>query len=129
MNDREFDVTDKQFEQAEKRHEDKYQEELENVDIRAVTLKTKKAVLEQARINARCEQAAIDQQYEIRALRKIVDNYIYRLEGTEKLLSKQHKIFTEAIALLSNKEKKETAEDVEDKRKKGFFGRLFKWMK
>ena len=111
-------ITDKQFKEAEQRHEDKYKEELESVDIRAVVLKTKKALLEQARVNARCERGVTDQMYQIRDLETKVNDYVYILKGTEKLLSKQSKIFTEAIELLSKKNEK-----------KGFFSRLFKWMK
>jgi len=110
-------MTKGQVTDALKRHEDAFQKELEDIDIRKVVLKTKKAVLEQARVNARCEQAAIDQMYQIQNIEKRIDSYIYRIQGMEKLLSNQHKVFSEAIGLLSKKEKE-----------KGFFSRFFRWM-
>jgi chromosome segregation ATPase len=100
-------IDQKNLEEAIKRHEENFEKELEEVDIRAVVLKTKKAVLEQALKNNSTYDHVLDQKYRVDDLQNKVNYYESRLSEMERELDRTKKIFTEAVALLQKENKPE----------------------
>jgi ribosomal protein S15P/S13E len=122
----EIKISEKALEQAVKRHEDAWEEELKNVDVKAVVLKTKKAVLEQSLINARCQNAAIDQEYRIRSLKSDVARFQSSVDRLTKMVEENSKVFKQAIEILQHHEK-EHKKDKEER--KGFFKKFWEFLK
>ena len=100
------EVTEKAFQNAVKRHEDKWQEELKNVDIRAVVLKTKKAVLEQAMRNAAMENHVISYTEHVTSLEKQIAGYEMQVDSLQSQVTSLEDTFKQAINLLAKEPQK-----------------------
>lgn len=94
-------IDDKAFEEALKRHEENFERELSEVNIKEVVLKTKKSVLEQARLNNAHQQYLEDHRYQIRNLQTSVDNLKQTVYLTQQQLAVATKAFTESTSLLN----------------------------
>lgn len=118
MREYKVQVSEKAFEEALERHEKNWQKELEEVDIRAVVLKTKKAVLEQAMINSRCENAITDQMYEIKDLKR----HVASIEGENSTLKMELRVMKETLLAVSKIVEEMAVADKE--KKKGLFSKI-----
>tara|TARA_R100000951_G_scaffold116766_1_gene130566 strand:+ start:7840 stop:8217 length:378 start_codon:yes stop_codon:yes gene_type:complete len=116
------EIDDKAWDSALKRHEENWEKELETVDIRKVVLKTKKAVLEQARNNARCERATMDFDNRIKSAERDVYNFKRQVEDLETALKRSNESFSAAVKLLSRA-------TVDEVKKKGFFRGFWEFLK
>ena len=94
-------ITEKQFKDAVKRHEDKWEEELKNVDIKAVALKTKKAVLEQSMRNAAMENHLVSYAQQVTDLERQISRYEMQVDGLQSEVTVLKETFKQAIDLLS----------------------------
>lgn len=117
MKEIKLDISEEAFSAALKRHEDEFEKELKEVDVRKITLKTKKALLEQARITSNLKTEATTQMYQIRQLeseikstRDMVRNLSY-----EQVILKQ--TFSEAVKLINA-----------ENNKKGLLTKLKEWL-
>jgi predicted nucleic acid-binding Zn-ribbon protein len=98
-----LNISPEDFQKALKRHEDKFEKELQEVDIRAVVLKTKKSVLEQAFRNAQMENYLIDLQDNYNNLRIKNETLQTRVNFLEEDLTKYKKMFVQYIAQTKRK--------------------------
>jgi len=94
-------VSEDAFKTAIKRHEDKFEEELKNVDIKQVVLKTKKAVLEQARANAAMKEGVVRNDYDIKAINRKIEKIQFDMVSSKNsiislinLIEKQYELET-----------------------------------
>ena len=94
-------ITEQQFKEAVKRHEDKWEEELKNVDIKAVALKTKKAVLEQSMRNAAMENHLVSYAQQVTDLERKIAGYERQVDGLKSEVTVLKETFKQAIDLLS----------------------------
>jgi chromosome segregation ATPase len=86
-------MTDQAYIDALARHEENFQKELEQVDIREVVLKTKKSVLEQARQNSSTYNAVLDHDADIKNLK----SNLRTLQATVSLLSTEIQVLNEKL--------------------------------
>lgn len=100
-------IDQKVFEDALKRHEENFEKELEEVDIRAVVLKTKKAVLEQALKNNTTYDHVLDQNYRLQSFEIRINRYEAQISKLQEELDNTKKVFTEAVNLLQQQPKPE----------------------
>jgi hypothetical protein len=114
-----YQISDDAFKDAEKRHEENFEKELQEVDVRKVTLKVKNAVLEQARLNNRLYNRVSDQEATIRSLTKNISVCESKVDKIGIELIQCKKIFSDAVLLLEEKKKK----------KKGFFTGFWEFLK
>ena len=98
-------LSQKELEEAIKRHEENFEKELREVDIREVVLKTKKAVLEQSLKNNTTYDHVLDQNYRINSLQSKIDSYERKLERLEKDLANTKTVFAQAVSLLQEQAK------------------------
>jgi hypothetical protein len=115
-------VTEKDLEKALERHEENFEKELKEVDIRAVVLKTKKSVLEQALSNARIENSVMDHDYYIKDLKRKTIHLESEIKRLKEINETQTKVFTKAFGLLQNEIRK-------TKKQKGFFSKFWEFIK
>lgn len=117
------EISPEVFEEALKRHEDKFEKELAEVDIRAVVLKTKKALIEQSMKNNAAYNAALDYDASMKIFKQDVDYLKLKMDGLKREMEKNRLAFEGAIALLSKEQEK--AED----KNKGFFKGFWEFLK
>jgi chromosome segregation ATPase len=86
-------MTDQAYVDALARHEENFQKELEQIDIREVVLKTKKSVLEQARQNNSTYSAVLDHDADIKNLK----SNLRTLQATVSLLSTEIQVLKEKL--------------------------------
>lgn len=94
------EITEKALEEAVKRHEDAFEKELETMteeEMKKVVLKTKKALLEQARANENVRTTATELNYKVKQFSSKIDRLETELKDTQTM-------FAEAIRLLKLKE-------------------------
>jgi len=115
-----IEISDKSIEDAIKRSEEKFEEELKGVDIRAVVLKTKKALLEQTLKNNQTYNLASDHEHSIRNLNRSSEYYQHKIENLEKEMKAMKDVFVKSIALMEGNKKKKT---------KGFFRNFWEFIK
>lgn len=115
------EISPQAFEDAMKRAEDKFQEELENVDIRAVVLKTKKALIEQAMKNDAAYNASLDYDVSMKQFKGILKDQQSQIKDLKILMEQQTAAFKSAIELLSKKEEEEKKEKERPKGLRGFW--------
>ena len=120
------EVPEENFKKAIERHEKAWERELEEVDIRAVVLKTKKAVLEQAMINARVQNAQADQQYEMRDIKRQLKRYSNDMEELFELVAEMKLTFKNAIEIMAKHQEEEQRKKEE---KRGFFSNFWDFLK
>lgn len=124
VNMHKVEISDKDFEKAIERHEKEFEKELEEVDIKKVVLKTKKAVLEQARQNNSTYNHAVNAVETIRNFERRFQTRMSAYEESitelksELYLTKQ--VFSEAIDLLRSQEKE---------RHRSFFVKFWEFIK
>ena len=114
------EISQEAFNDALKRHEDAFQKELEEVDVRAVVLKTKKALLEQTLKNNQTYNLASDHEHSIRNLNRSSEYYQHKIENLEKEMKAMKDVFVKSIALMEENKKKKT---------KGFFRNFWEFIK
>jgi len=117
-----FEISDEAWEKALERHEDNWKKELKEVDIKAVVLKTKKAVLEQARINSRTHRAVSDLDFSVKQNSRKVEAFSRRIEELEADLEKTKALFAKAVEIMEQKE-------LEKENKKSFFSKFWDFLK
>lgn len=100
-------ITDQAYADALARHEEAYQRELEQVDIREVVLKTKKSVLEQARQNNSIHSTVLDHDADIRNLRAslktlqaTVTSMFSEIEDLKYKLDKNSQVFIDSVRVI-----------------------------
>lgn len=106
----EVKVSDKNFKEALKRHEKKFQEELESIsndeqELKKMLLKIKKSLLEQARQNNSTYGHASDAVNHIKNFQAKLDNFERITRDLDVEMKKNRLAFTQAITLL-NEDKK-----------------------
>lgn len=115
-------VTEKDLEKALERHEENFEKELKEVDIRAVVLKTKKSVLEQALSNARIENSVLDHEYSIKDLKRRSESLEGEIRRLKRLNESQSKVFAEALKLLQE-------QIANPPKEKGFLSKFWEFIK
>ena len=85
------------IEKAIKRHEDAFEKELEQVDVRAVVLKTKKAVLEQVLRVTTCENELLNYRSRISELERKVDRALSDIDTYAQSMTFKNDAITEAL--------------------------------
>lgn len=126
MSENKLYIPEENFKKAIERHERAWEKELEEVDIRAVVLKTKKAVLEQAMINARVQNAQADQQYEMRDIKRQLERYSNDMEELFELVAEMKLTFKNAIEIMAKHQEEEQRKKEE---KRGFFSNFWDFLK
>jgi len=113
-------IDEKAFENAIKRHDENFEKDLKEVDVRKVALKVKKSVLEQAKLNNRMYNKITDQSATIRSLTKNLSICESKVDHLKNELTKCKDIFTSAVDLLESEKKK---------KKKSFFAGFWEFLK
>ena len=117
-------ISKEKMAEAVERQKKAFEKELEGVDIRAVVLKTKKSVLEQAKVCLRIQNAYIEQQGIIQKLQKDMEKSNHDMEDLFELVAEMKLTFKQAIEILSKETEKKTEQP-----KKGFFSKIWDFIK
>jgi len=110
------EISERALEEAVKRHEDSWEKELKEVDIRAVVLKTKKSLLEQALINARCQNAATEHHYKLKDLESRLSSFKHEVSNITEMIEENRRIFKQTIDILTEHKKDHEKEKNENKK-------------
>lgn len=101
------EISQDAFNDALKRHEDAFQKELEEVDVRAVVLKTKKALIEQAMKNEAAYNAALDYDASMRQFKRTLESQQKEISDLRFTMEQNTLAFKRAIEIMSKEKEKE----------------------
>jgi lipid II:glycine glycyltransferase (peptidoglycan interpeptide bridge formation enzyme) len=100
-------IDDKVFEDALKRHEEAFEKELAEIDIREVVLKTKKSVIEQARQNNSVYEAVLDHNHtmsnlkaKVERLSALINSFEDKVSDLEEQLKKSNETYVQTMNVL-----------------------------
>lgn len=128
-------ISDKAFEEAIQRHEDRFQEELEQIStdneaLRKMCLKMKKSLLEQARQNNSAYNHAANAVKVTEDFDKKIKTFIAKTNKIEAELERYGDIFTQTIQkIVELKEEIEQERDKwKEKNSKGLYSKFREWI-
>lgn len=117
------EISESAFKDALKRHEDAFQKELEEIDIRAVVLKTKKALIEQSMKNEAAYNAALDYDASMRQFKRTLENQQKEISDLKFTMEQNTLAFKAAIEIMAKDKEKEK------EKPKGFFKGFWEFIK
>lgn len=121
------EISQEQFENAIKRHEEAFQKELDEVDIRAVVLKTKKALIEQSMKNEAAYNAALDYDASMKQFKRTLDYQEKMIKDLEFQMKQNTLAFKAAVEIMAMEKEEEKQKQIENN--KGFLTKFWEFIK
>lgn len=121
------EISQEQFENAIKRHEEAFQKELDEVDIRAVVLKTKKALIEQSMKNEAAYNAALDYDASMKQFKRTLDYQEKMIKDLEFQMKQNTLAFKAAVEIMAMEKEEEKQKQIE--KNKGFLTKFWEFIK
>lgn len=98
-------ISDEAWAEAIERHEKNFQKELEEVDVKEVTLKTKKTVLELGRKVHSTESHLTDAVYDLKDAKNKISNLENKVNHLERQLLKQKDVLEKSLLIMTDLER------------------------